>query len=154
MIIQRAEKSQFREIALVWENSVTATHDFLSDDDIQELKPKILNDYLPGVEHLYVYVSFFNEIVGFIGVSKKKIEMLFIASWGQGGGIGKSLIEFAVSEFGAEEVDVNEDNVSALGFYEHMGFKIISRSPLDGEGKPFPVLHMKIEKLNNRLNKT
>ncbi|MCB9480357.1 MAG: GNAT family N-acetyltransferase [Desulfobacteraceae bacterium] len=146
MIIRPAEKSQFEEITAVWENSVRATHDFLSDEDINELKPKILNNYLPNVKHLYVYVSFFNEVVGFIGVNDDNIEMLFIASWGQGGGIGKSLVEYAISEHNVKRVDVNEDNIEALGFYEHLGFKVVSRSPLDGEGKPFPILHMELKK--------
>jgi len=31
-----------------------------------------------------------------------------------------------------------------VGFYEHMGFEIISRSELDGLGKPYPILHMQL----------
>ncbi len=42
----------------------------------------------------------------------------------------------------ALKVDVNEQNPQAVGFYEHMGFEVISRSPLDSLGKPFPLLHM------------
>ncbi|ENH9207696.1 GNAT family N-acetyltransferase, partial [Vibrio vulnificus] len=43
---------------------------------------------------------------------------------------------------GVTKVDVNEQNPQAVGFYEHMGFKVVSRSPLDDMGKPFPILHM------------
>ena len=39
-------------------------------------------------------------------------------------------------------VDVNEQNPQAVGFYRHYGFIQVARSPLDGEGKPFPLLHM------------
>lgn len=38
---------------------------------------------------------------------------------------------------------VNEQNPNARGFYEHMGFKIASRSPLDEQGNPYPILKMK-----------
>jgi putative acetyltransferase len=39
-------------------------------------------------------------------------------------------------------VDVNEQNEQALGFYRHLGFEVVGRSPLDGQGKPYPLLHM------------
>jgi putative acetyltransferase len=39
---------------------------------------------------------------------------------------------------------VNEQNPQAVGFYEHIGFLITGRSTLDGQGKPFPLLHMKL----------
>ncbi len=42
------------------------------------------------------------------------------------------------------KVDVNEQNPQAVGFYEHMGFRLVSKSELDGEGKPYPILHMQL----------
>ncbi|WP_353736292.1 hypothetical protein [Shewanella sp.] len=49
---------------------------------------------------------------------------------------------YAVKYQGATKVDVNEQNPQALGFYEHVGFKLVGRSPTDSQGKPFPLLHM------------
>ena len=43
------------------------------------------------------------------------------------------------------KVDVNEQNPQALGFYQHYGFEVIDRSPLDGSGKPYPILHMALK---------
>ncbi|WP_374755463.1 hypothetical protein [Runella slithyformis] len=43
-----------------------------------------------------------------------------------------------------QRVDVNEQNPQALGFYERMGFAVISRSALDGLGKPYPLLHLQL----------
>lgn len=37
-----------------------------------------------------------------------------------------------------------EQNSQALGFYQHIGFSIIGRSELDGQGKPYPLLHMEL----------
>lgn len=37
---------------------------------------------------------------------------------------------------------MNEQNPQAVGFYLHYGFVQTGRSPLDGEGRPFPLLHM------------
>ncbi|OAT53609.1 histone acetyltransferase [Providencia heimbachae ATCC 35613] len=41
-------------------------------------------------------------------------------------------------------IDVNEQNPQAVGFYQHMGFSQYRRSELDGQGNPFPVLHMRL----------
>lgn len=80
--------------------------------------------------------------MGFIGVHECKIEMLFILDAARGKGVGKALLNYAVDQFAANKVDVNEQNPLAVGFYQHMGFKVASRSPLDDMGKPFPILHM------------
>jgi len=37
---------------------------------------------------------------------------------------------------------VNEQNRLAVGFYERMGFRVSGRSPDDGSGRPYPLLHM------------
>jgi hypothetical protein len=47
-----------------------------------------------------------------------------------------------VHVFGATTLDVNEQNPQAVGFYLHQGFRITGRSPLDGLGKPYPLLHL------------
>jgi putative acetyltransferase len=39
-------------------------------------------------------------------------------------------------------VDVNEQNTKAVGFYERIGFKRTGRSRLDGQGRPYPLLHL------------
>ncbi|WP_155550015.1 GNAT family N-acetyltransferase, partial [Cronobacter sakazakii] len=79
---------------------------------------------------------------GFVGVLDEKIEMLFVEPQVFGRGIGKALLTFACEQQGARFVDVNEQNPSAIAFYEHMGFVHTGRSPLDGEGQPYPLLHM------------
>ena len=50
MNILVAVKDEYAEIVEVWEVSVRATHDFLSEDDIQFFKPLILNEYLSEVD--------------------------------------------------------------------------------------------------------
>lgn len=144
MNIVAAVKEDFLEIVDVWEASVRATHDFLSEEDIQFFKPLILNEYLSAVE-LYCVKDDSGRIQGFVGVAEQKIEMLFLAPQNRGKGLGKLLLHFAVTELGARKVDVNEQNPSAVGFYEHMGFKVVKRSPVDGLGKPFPLLHMEMQ---------
>ncbi|MGE4558221.1 MAG: GNAT family N-acetyltransferase [Desulfovibrionaceae bacterium] len=144
MRIVAAEKNDYLQLVEIWEVSVRATHDFLSEEDIQFFKPLILHEYLAAVD-LYCMVDASDGMHGFLGVAERKIEMLFLAPQSRGKGIGRMLLEFAIAELGANKVDVNEQNPAAVGFYEHMGFKTLSRSPVDGAGKPFPLLHMAIE---------
>ncbi|HEY8608351.1 MAG TPA: acetyltransferase [Noviherbaspirillum sp.] len=143
MPIRPARNEDFEEITKVWEASVTATHDFLSRADIAALREKIRDEYLPLV-HLMLHTDKLGAIQGFIGVADRKIEMLFIAPELRGLGIGRALLEFAVSEMDAILVDVNEQNPDAIRFYERMGFRTCGRSPLDGQGRPFPLLHMQL----------
>ncbi|WP_341540074.1 hypothetical protein [Pseudodesulfovibrio tunisiensis] len=98
MNIAVAVKEDYPEIVDVWEASVRATHDFLSEDDIRFFKPLILNEYLSAVE-LYCVKDEAERIHGFVGVAGQKIEMLFLAPR-RGRGLGKLLLNFAVTELG------------------------------------------------------
>ena len=125
----------------MWETSVRATHTFLTEDDIQFFKPLILNDFLDAV-NLRCVKNDEGRILGFVGVAGGNIEMLFLDPGNRGKGIGRLLVQYAIDEMGAKKVDVNEQNPDAAGFYKHVGFEVINRSPLDSMGKPFPILHM------------
>jgi putative acetyltransferase len=60
-------------------------------------------------------------------------------------GVGRVLLINAIEELKVNKVDVNEDNPQAVGFYEKFGFTTYKRSELDASGKPYPILHMKLE---------
>ncbi len=143
MIVEHVLPDDYQEMLVVWENSVRATHDFISDEDIEFFKPIIIEQAFPAVELRCVKNSG-GAIVGFLGVHEQKIEMLFILNEARGTGIGKTLLAYATNELSANKVDVNEQNPQAVDFYQHMGFKIVSRSPTDDMGKPFPILHMSL----------
>ena len=140
--IYPAQRSDFEAITTVWEASVRATHHFLQDADIRALRPLVREQYLPMVE-LRVYRDEQQNIVGFLGVADNRLEMLFVAPQVFGLGIGKQLLRFAIEQLNVTELDVNEQNPQALGFYQHQGFVITGRSPLDGQGIPFPLLHLR-----------
>lgn len=124
----------------IWEDSVVATHHFLTASDIARLKPLILEHYFDAVS-LQCAVNASNEIVGFVGVSDANVEMLFVAPQASRQGIGKALMQWAFSKK-ITKVDVNEQNPDALAFYHAMNFTVVDRSETDGEGNPFPLLHM------------
>ncbi|WP_312179855.1 GNAT family N-acetyltransferase [Pantoea sp. CTOTU46764] len=140
--IYPAQESDFEAITTVWEASVRATHHFLQDADIRALRPLVREQYLPMVE-LRIYRDEEQSIVGFLGVAENRLEMLFVAPQVFGLGIGKQLLRYAIEQLNVSELDVNEQNPQALSFYQHQGFVITGRSPLDGQGNPFPLLHLR-----------
>lgn len=80
-----------------------------------------------------------------MGINGKKLEMIFLDLKHFSQGIGAALVKAAISKYGVNNVDVNEDNPKALRFYEHMGFEVVSRSPLDEQGQPYPILSMQLK---------
>jgi len=137
------KKKEYHEIVEVWEASVRATHHFLPEQDIQYFKPLILNTYLDAVE-LRCIKDLKGKILGFLGVAERNIEMLFLHPNAIGKGFGRQLLNYAIDTLGANKVDVNEQNPEAIKFYERCGFKVVSRSPLDPLGKPYPILHLSL----------
>lgn len=139
--IRPALPADYDRITDLWEASVRATHDFLPEHAIQTLRPLIREVYLAAVD-LWVYCDAHGAIDGFVGVADGRIEMAFIHPQRRGGGIGKHLLRHAIETLGATALDVNEQNPQAVGFYQHLGFVVTGRSPLDGQGQPYPLLHM------------
>lgn len=133
---------ELSQILRVWEASVRATHQFLTEEDIVSLIP-IVRSGVPQVEHLLCVENEEQEIQAFLGVHGDKIEMLFIAPELRGQGIGKRLVSYALHELNVNYVDVNEQNPQAVGFYEFVGFEVYERSALDDQGNPFPILRMR-----------
>ena len=133
----------FPRMVEVWEESVRATHHFLAEADIQKLKPLVADVFHPPMQ-LAAVRDEAGQVAGFLGVADRKLEMLFIHPTFRGGGAGRRLVRHAVDVLGATTVDVNEQNEQAVGFYLRMGFEVERRSELDGQGNPFPLLHMRL----------
>ena len=132
--------ADFDEVIAVWEASVRATHHFLSEKEIAFYKPLVLKYALPSMRVWGIRVQ--NKLAGFMAVSNYKVEMLFLTPEFIGRGLGKKLLSFALDSLHIPLVDVNEENPTALGFYQHMGYKVISRDTVDGNGRPHPILHL------------
>ena len=159
--LRRAVTTDHAALAELWKRSVVATHHFLTPQAVDELHTAILREYLPGVEELWVaeYEPYSPNALGpnvlgpdtlrpvaFMGCNWPQIEMLFVEPDCFGLGIGKMFLDHARQRAMVEDatltLDVNEQNPAALAFYEHMGFVVSGRSPVDGQGRPYPLLHM------------
>lgn len=129
--ITAIEDGDFPRVVEVWEASVRATHHFLTEDDLRQLE---------------ILVSVRDDdgrVVGFMGVEGVEVEALFIHPTWRGQGVGRRLLTYAIEALGASELDVNEPNDQAVGFYRRMGFAVAGRSAVDEMGLPFPVLHLR-----------
>lgn len=142
--IQDVVDADYPELFAVWENSVKTTHDFLSPDDFEFFREIVRTGDVFRSVPILKSVKQNGRIVAFLGVSEENLEMLFIHDDFRGKGIGKFLIGYALNHLGVRKVEVNKDNVQAVGFYECFGFKTYKETATDGLGKPYPLLYMSI----------
>lgn len=131
------------QLVKVWEASVKATHLFLSAGEIEKIKGYV-PDALKNVSYLLIAENGKSEPVAFMGIEGRKIEMLFIAPKERGKGLGRQLIKYGIENYAVNEVCVNEQNPQAVGFYEHMGFRMYKRTDFDEQGNPYPILCMEL----------
>lgn len=132
------------KLVAVWEKSVKATHLFLSENEVEEIK-KYIPQALNGVAHLIIAEDEGSRPVAFMGIEGQKLEMLFIAPEERGKGLGRKLIRYGIENYSVSELAVNEQNPLAKGFYEHMGFQVYKRTDHDEQGNPYPLLYMKLK---------
>ncbi len=81
--------------------------------------------------------------VAFMLVTEGSLEALFVDPLCHGSGIGKAMVRHALDLFPGLRVDVNAQNESAVGFYRRMGFIETGRSDIDGQGRSYPLIHMR-----------
>lgn len=131
------------KLLTIWEESVIATHLFLTKNEIEKIK-----NYVPAaiknVQHLVIAYNEDNIPLAFIGIDDQRIAMLFVSPYNRGQGIGKKLVQYAASRYSINELTVNEQNPQAVGFYEHLGFKVYKRTETDEQGNPYPLLYMRL----------
>ena len=140
MEISRRTPELLNQLKELWEDSVRSTHAFLTEADIQEIA-LCVPSALTAVPLLAVAMEG-HAPLGFLGVDGSRLEMLFLSPSARGRGVGRRLLEYAVTDLGVRQVCVNEQNPQALGFYQHFGFQILRRTELDKQGRPFPLLYL------------
>lgn len=127
----------------LWERSVRATHQFLTEDDVVGLRPFVADELASDAYEWWVLELPDGRLVGLLGYAMDTIEGLFVDPDLRGNGIGTALVAHAQGmAAGALRVDVNEENDAAITFYHRLGFVVTGRSPTDGAGRPFPILHL------------
>lgn len=128
-------------VVAIWAAAVDATHDFLTPEDRIAIGQEV-QAFLPGAP-LMLAVDGRDRPLGFMLIAGGHMEALFIDPEHRGAGVGRLLIDYALAVHPTLTTDVNEQNVQAVGFYEHMGFERIGWSAADGQGRPYPVIHLR-----------
>ncbi|WP_252275499.1 acetyltransferase [Pseudomonas subflava] len=127
----------------IWRGAVEATHHFLSAEHLELIAFQVKHQYLPEAG-FQVVVDASDRPLAFMGMTGFTIDSLFVDPAFHGKGIGRLLIELARRSHHTLYLDVNEQNPGARTFYERMGFRIVGRSEFDGEGRPYPLLHLRL----------
>ena len=141
--VRRAGREDQEAMVVLWERSVRATHHFLTEQDVTALRPLVLDELASDAIDWWVLESAAGTLLGFLGFANDTIEGLFIDPEHRGQRGGSTLVAHAQElAAGPLAVDVNEQNEDAVGFYAALGFSVVGRSPTDGSGRPFPLLHM------------
>lgn len=139
--IRRATAADHDALLALWLDSVRTSHRFLSEPEIQALRPVVRDVVLPALE-LWLLEHPSRGPVAFMGLDGTNLEALFVApSYLRCGG-GRRLLEHARALKGTLTVSVNEQNTDALHFYLANGFDVCGRSTTDGGGRPYPLIHL------------
>ena len=134
--------SEASEIIKIWKSSVDATHDFLTAHDRQEIEKEVVGFF--SETPVWVATNQDDQPLGFMFLHEGHLEALFVAASARGLGVGKRLISHALALHPELSTDVNEQNQQAVGFYQHMGFEVSGRSGRDNQGRPYPLLHLRM----------
>jgi putative acetyltransferase len=124
----------------IWRRAVDATHHFLAPADRRAIDAEV-QAFLPGAS-LALAVDEGDRPIGFMLVAGSHMEALFIDPDRRGQGVGAALVDHATAQHPTLTTDVNEQNTQAVGFYHRLGFRLVGRSEQDGQGRPYPVLHL------------
>jgi putative acetyltransferase len=138
--IRRSRPDEGARIIEIWRGGVDATHDFLTPDDRLAIDEMVCG-FLPHAP-LRVAVDKNDYALALMLIDEGHMEALFVDPARRGTGIGAALVKHGLTLHPKMTTDVNEQNDQAVRFYERMGFKQTGRSPIDGQGRPYPLIHL------------
>jgi putative acetyltransferase len=130
-------------VVSIWRAAVDATHDFLTPADRIAIEQEV-QSFLPSAS-LLLAVDEADRPLGFMLLTDGHMDALFIDPAAHRAGIGRQLVQFAAERHPRLTTDVNEQNHQALGFYEHLGFRRTGRSETDGQSRPYPLIHLRLQ---------
>ena len=137
-VVRPAQAADHAALVDVWRRSVEASHDFLPPDAVEEIEAEVRRA-LPAVAELWLAEAG-GVAAAFLGCTGNHVDMLFVAPEFFRRGLGTALLAHARRRHGALAVEVNEANAGACAFYRARGFMQTGRSPVDSEGRPYPLL--------------
>jgi putative acetyltransferase len=125
----------------IWRAAVDATHDFLDPVDRREIEAETAA-ILPELP-LWLAVDSADRALGFMILEDNRMGALFIDPVHRRSGIGRALVQFALTLHSVITTEVNEQNSQAVGFYSHLGFERIGYSSKDQQGRAYPLIYLR-----------
>ena len=143
--INKSSRTQYliEQLLKIWETSVRATHLFLSEKEIINIRSYV-PQALQKVAILIITTNTQGTPIAFMGIENHKIEMLFVDANERVKGIGTKLLQYGIEKYSVNELRVNEQNSIARTFYEKNCFQVYNRTDLDEQGQPYPILFMRL----------
>ena len=141
MKIRRGTQGDVPRALEIWRAAVDATHQFLSAEDRAEIDVMVAEEFLPNAE-LILAVDGSDFPIGFLVMDGNMIDALFVDPAHHGQGYGSLLLDHALKLAPDATVDASEQATNALPFYLSRGFKVSGRSETDGQGRPYPLIHL------------
>lgn len=141
LLIRRAKVDDQADMLRIWLAASRVGHAFLGEDVLQAQREKVRDVYFDLADH---WLAWDEVPQGFIALLDNHIGGLFVDPLVHRGGIGRQLIEHAAKRLGTLTVDVYEQNRSAVAFYTHCGFDLVSRKARDEEGRDFALLTLRL----------
>lgn len=126
----------------IWRRAVQATHGFLDPADLAAIDAEV-SAHLPQTP-LWLAVDAQDRPLAIMGLTGAHLDALFVDPEHHGEGVGRALVEHALSLHPVLSVDVNEQNLDAQRFYERLGFERVGRRSADDQGRPYPLIEMRL----------
>lgn len=122
-MIRKYKVEDTEVILCIWQKATKIAHPFFTFEFINQEKKNIRELYLPKAE-TFVYEE--NKTIhGFISMLDNEVGGLFVRPEKHRQGIGKRLLDYVLQFNKSLEVEVFEDNIIGMNFYERYGFKTI-----------------------------
>lgn len=141
--VRSSRKEEAELLIAIWCRSVDATHQFLAKKDRKNIEFQV-RDFLLKAP-CWVAVTPSDTPVAFMLLSGNHMDALFVDPDSRGCGIGRTLINHALSLTTELTTDVNEQNIQAVDFYKKMKFVQIGFSETDNDGRNYPLLHLRYQ---------
>ena len=120
-MIRKLQKADINRVANIWLNTNLKAHYFISaqywKDNFESVKEMLLQ------AEVYVYEDD-RKIQGFIGLNGEYIEGIFVCDGVQSQGIGKLLLNYIKNREPELLLNVYQNNIRAICFYQREGFEI------------------------------
>ena len=140
-IIRRGTPEDVPRALEIWRAAVDATHGFLAPQDRAEIDEMVATTFLPNAE-MWVAADEQETVTGFLVMDGEMIDALFVDPALHGQGYGTLLLRHALALSPNATVDASEQATNALPFYLRRGFRVVGRSETDGQGRPYPLIHL------------